>query len=104
MRYTEILSFRPELRNRHETDYDDDFIDEEWEFVDDSEDNEDDDDKIGVTPLKPNFYIDESEDREEDEDEDEDEDFENEEEEDEDWEDDDDPEYEDKFDDDEYEN
>jgi len=100
------------LRNKQD-DLDDDFIEEEWQFVGDRDDDTDEDDDLNFD-VRPNvdWYATEDDEDDEDDDEDyEDEDYENadddaddsafkwdSDEDDEDYEDDDDPEYTESFD------
>jgi len=55
------MLFNSNSCNRHDDGLDDDFIEEEWQFVNDVDD--DDDDDTGLIEVKPdvNFYIDDDE-------------------------------------------
>lgn len=54
------------LYARYDDGLDDDFVEEEWQFVHEDEDEEDKDDEPYVAPGAPNWYFDDDEDEDED--------------------------------------
>jgi hypothetical protein len=78
-------------RGRYDDGLDDDFIEEEWQFVNDEDEEEDD--NFGIKPPQPDWFVDEDDDEDDDyedvdeeyEDEDYEDEEEDEEEEDENW-------------------